>query len=90
MVVDLIEQDEADRNRIGKAFFSREGAKTQSHRRPCAGRGHFGSQVPRFQTGPCLRRGDGIFDYTQTPRPLHRAGIADIFTRGAATHGSGV
>ncbi len=37
----LIEQDEADRNRIGKAFFH---TKTQSHRRPCAGRGPFGSQ----------------------------------------------
>ncbi len=58
MVVHLIEQDEADRNRIGKAFFSREDAKPQSPRRPCAGRGRFGSLVPRrHPRRPCAGMG---------------------------------
>ena len=68
MVVHLIEQDEADRNRIGKAFFTRrrEDAKPSS---PLRRQGPLREPVPRFQTGPCLRRGDGVFEYTHSRAP---------------------
>jgi len=64
--VHLIEQDEAERNRIGKAFFH---TKTRSHRRPCEGRGRAGSQVQGFKQAPAYAGATAFLNIPKSRAP---------------------